>query len=420
MSRKKDVLFLCQFFYPEYISSATLPYDTAKALAKSGLEVGVLCGYPKEYSTVTKVPLKEEYEGIDIHRLKYLQLKRSNIFGRLVNYFSFTFSVLCNFVKLKNYKSIIVYSNPPVLPLVAALANKFFGTKVVFVSYDVYPEIAVKTNSIGENSLISKVMKFANNLVYENVSQVVALSNDMKRFLLKNRKQINENQITVIPNWFEDKPKIDKTESYNNELFEQARPKEKLVVSYFGNMGIAQDLNTLVEAIKVLRDDSEIVFLFAGHGNKVSVLKNTVREETLNNVHIFEFLHGKDFQDALNISDVFIVSLENGVTGLAVPSKTYSYMMAGKPIIAVMDKEADIPQNLLNHEAGYGVNVGDVTSLVSAIRELKEDENKRIETGKNARKLFKNQYTTEKGTSQYIEMMRKIMEDEKCLETKLY
>ena len=94
MQLKKDVLFLCQFFYPEYISSATLPFDTAKALVEAGFSVGVMCGYPKEYCIGNnEVLFEEDHKGIKIKRLKYLQVARNNIAGRLINYFSFTFSV---------------------------------------------------------------------------------------------------------------------------------------------------------------------------------------------------------------------------------------------------------------------------------------------------------------------------------------
>jgi hypothetical protein len=84
MRNRKDILFLCQFFYPEYISSATLPFDTAKALSEAGFSVGVLCGYPKEYNNTKEVKKNENHEGIEIKRLNYDQLKRSNFLGRLI------------------------------------------------------------------------------------------------------------------------------------------------------------------------------------------------------------------------------------------------------------------------------------------------------------------------------------------------
>lgn len=225
------------------------------------------------------------------------------------------------------------------------------------------------------------------------------------------RSQLKENQIVVIPNWFEDRP-IDSIErSYSNNLFVKIKAKEKIIISYFGNMGTAQDLDTLIEAMKILKDDTEIIFIFAGHGNKVPLLKEVVKKEELKNVFIYDFLRGEDFQDALNISDVFVVSLEAGLTGLAVPSKTYSYMMAGKPILSIMSKDADISQDIIDNEAGYSIEVGDVSSLISAINSIRNNQEKTILMGENARKLFLEKYTTAKSTLKYVKMMKKVLEE---------
>lgn len=142
----------------------------------------------------------------------------------------------------------------------------------------------------------------------------------------------------------------------------------------------------------------------------MGTLKSVVEEEKLINVTIFDFLHGQDFQDALNISDCFIVSLAEGLTGLAVPSKTYSYMMAGKPIIAIMEKHSDISKDLIENEAGYSIEVGQVSELVNAIKELKNNRVKRELMGKNCRKVFLAKYTKEICTKQYVDMMRRVLE----------
>ena len=363
MKEKKDVLFLCQFFYPEYVSSATLPFDTAVALSKAGFSVGALCGYPKEYNLVGKVPLKETHENVEIKRLKYVQLQRNNILGRLINYFSFTFSVVLCLGELKKYKSVVVYSNPPILPIVPALTNKLFKTKVIFVCYDVYPEMAHITKSIFEGGIISRIMSLANNIIFKCVTKVVALSNEMKAYLLEQRPALSDEQIEVIPNWYQDK---DNSENSNpiSERLRSTKSEGSLVVSYFGNMGICQDIDTIIGAIRQFKNDARVKFLFAGHGNKMETLKEIVENESLKNVIIFDFLHGQDFNDALNISDCFLVSLAKGLTGLCVPSKTYSYMMAGKPVIAIMNGNSDIMRDLINYKAGFVINIGDINGLV--------------------------------------------------------
>lgn len=406
---EKKILFLCQYFHPEYISSATLPFDTAMALSKSGFTVSALTGYPKEYNLTKKVPIKETYESIEISRLKYIQLKRSNFIGRIINYFSFTFSVALRFRRLRQYEAIIVYSNPPILPLIAAMANKFFNTKVVFISYDVYPEIAYFTNTISEDSVISKMMRRVNKSIFKYVNKVVALSNEMKDYLLKHRTALSEHQIEVIPNWYEDKGFSNVIKVPENKLLEAIKTDENLIVSYFGNMGICQDLDPIIEAIRHLKNDRNVQFLFAGHGIKMDHLKNSVETENLNNVHVFDFLHGQDFQDALSISDCFIVSLSDGLTGLAVPSKTYSYMMAGKPVIAIIGAGSDIARDLIDNNAGYAMQANDSSKLVHVIKELLNDRVKREYMGENCRKLFLEKYTTEKCTKQYVNLMQNLL-----------
>ncbi len=410
MKQKKDILFLCQFFYPEYVSSATLPTDTAIALSKAGFSVGALSGYPKEYNLADEVPLKEVYEDIEIKRLKYSQKKRSNTIGRLINYFSFTMKVVMNLGEFKKYKSVIVYSNPPILPVIPALANKFFGTKVVFVSYDVYPEMAHITKSISESGMISKAMKCANKIIFKRLEKVVALSSEMKAYLLNCRSTLSNEQIEVIPNWFEDKIKENKSNDIQNATLKSIKGEDNLVVSYFGNMGICQDMDTIVNAIRQLKDNNKIKFVFAGHGNKMGKLKEIVKEEKLYNITIYDFLHGQDFEDALKISDCFLVSLTEGLTGLCVPSKTYSYMMAGKPIIAIMGKDSDIVRELEQHSCGYTMEVGEHSKLVNAIKELYSNSDNRKLMGENCRKIFLEKYTKEKCTQQYVDMIKKVLE----------
>lgn len=410
MRGKRDILFLCQFFYPEYVSSATLPYDTAVALAKAGFSVGALCGYPSEYCLKEDVQLREIHENIEIRRLKYIQLNRSNIIGRLINYFSFTMSVALHFNQLSMYKAVLVYSNPPILPIVPALANKVFGIKLVFVSYDIYPEIAYVTKSISKGGIISKTMKVVNKLIFSRASKVVALSSEMKDYLLKNRPLLSEKQMEVIPNWFEDKGKLKVCAEPKNKVLRNIKTKENLVVSYFGNMGICQDLDTIVDAIRQLNNEDKIKFLFAGHGNKIDKLKDIIQKEKLRNAMVLDFLHGQDFEDALNMSDCFLVSLAEGSTGLCVPSKTYSYMMAGKPIIAIMGNNSDIVKDLEKNNAGFAMEVGESFKLVSALKELQTDINKRKFMGDNCRKVFLSKYTKEQCTSQYVKMMEKLLE----------
>ena len=82
---KKDVLILCQYFYPEYVSSAVLPTELAEDLVKRGLTVDVLCGYPYEYYDGADVAVQETYRGIGIRRVRYSRFDKGRHIARLVN-----------------------------------------------------------------------------------------------------------------------------------------------------------------------------------------------------------------------------------------------------------------------------------------------------------------------------------------------
>lgn len=400
---KKDVLFLCQFFHPEYISSAQLPFDTAKALQKSGLRVDVLCGCPKEYYRGPQVPKKETVEGIGIQRLPYLQPSRSHVLGRLVNYFSFTLSVLAHLGKLRGYRSIVVYSNPPILPWIVSWAKPLFGCKLVFVSYDLYPELALETGAMRPGSSVTKLMRHINRVAYPRFDRVVALSSEMKRFLAGNRS-VSEENIRVIPNWYPDGGEPDR-DLTGNRFAETLG--NKFVVSYFGNMGTVQDVDTILGAIRLLKEEANIFFLFAGHGNKLETLKQTIAQENLKNAQVLDYLHGKDYRDALQISGAALISLEKGATGLCVPSKTYSYMMEGIPLIAIMG-DSDIVADI---ESGAGVHLenGQCQRLADLVRAMAADPKRCHAMSQKCRELYLERYTPRVCTAQYVDLFRELL-----------
>ena len=403
MKKTRDILFLCQFFYPEYISSAQLPFDTVCALKQAGYTVDVLCGYPHEYLQGKDIPLKEEIDGIRIRRLKYIQTGRAGFLGRIVNYFSFTFMVLLHLLDIAGYKAVVVYSNPPILPWIASWAKAMFGTKLIFVAYDLYPEVATVTNTLREGNIICRLMNHINRCVYRRADSVVALSSEMKEFIEKNRPVPSE-KVTVIPNWYKDKGALDR--DLTNNSFRETT-EGKFVVSYFGNMGTVQDMDTILGAIRLLQEDDGLFFLFAGHGNKMEKLKAIVREEGISNVAIHDFLHGQTFQDALAISDCALVSLEKGATGLCVPSKTYSYMMQGIPLLAIMD-ECDIVRDI-EMGAGMWVRNGESEKLAESIRSLRSDPEKQKTMRQTCREIYLKHYTTEICTQKYVTLFRELL-----------
>lgn len=398
--KKKDILFLLQYFYPQYITSATLPYDVAKACADSGHTVDVICGYPKFYCNESEtVSKKEKIHGININRLKYIQPDKRSKIGRIINFFSFTMSVLMNLPKMKNYKSLIVFSDPPVLPIVASVASKLFGNKLIFVTYDIYPEVAVNLGSISENCTISRFMRCINNFVYKQADAVIALSNEMKDFIVKNRP-VDKNEVHVIHNWYQD---LFRGFEKNKDNKFSSVVGNRLVVSYLGNMGLAQDIDTMLDSMIKLKDDENVCFLIAGHGCKSDYLKSEIENNGIENAYVYDFLLNNDYLDALRISDCAVLSLEENLTGLGVPSKTYSYMMQGLFIFAIIG-DSDISADM-KRGAGMQIQNGDSDSIVENIKKLYSNPQILQSARAKCREIYLNHYTTEISVSKYVELI---------------
>lgn len=402
---KKDILFLCQFFYPEHNSSATLPFDTAKYLAANGFTVDALCGYPKEYSNEKNVPLRETKDGVSIRRLRYIQLGRWKKIARLVNYFSFTMSVLLRLFTLRNYRSVIVYSNPPVLPIAAVLANMLFGTKIVFVAYDVYPEVAYASGSLKPGSLIDRGMRIINKMMYKRVDKVVALTDEMKEFILANRKGITEEQVVVIPNWAHEKTTEPTPEAYARFGYST----DQFIVSYFGNMGICQEMDTLMDAVEAMKDNDKVRFLFVGHGSKKSVIEDRIKEQNLTNAQMIDFLTGEAFEQAVAISSVCVVSLEKGLKGMCAPSKFYSYLQGGKPIISITEKGSYIEKEIKEQSIGFSVAIGETEYLVWCINDMSNKPAATKKMGRLSAHLYEQCYRSDISLRKYCTIFSHIL-----------
>lgn len=400
---KKDVLILCQFFYPEYVSSATLPTELAEDLVKKGLSVGVLCGYPYEYYSGKPVLKKEIYKGIEIHRVKYTKKNSKSKFGRLINFFSLFLAFLLRINKIRKYKCVVVYSNPPIIPIIPYIVSKLWDVKFIFVAYDIYPDSAVKLGAIKNDGLISKIMNFINKRVYTNASYIIVLGNEMKDYLIRNNIAKIPGKIKVIPNWYDGSKLVNR--KVVNKKFLDLRKKYSFIVLYSGNMGASQDMDTILQTMIRFKNNSKILFIFTGHGRKYQTVKEFIKRNSIRNAKMFGFLTGQDYSDVLNIADVCLVSLEKCVEGLGVPSKTYGYLAAGKPVIAIMSKDTDIAKVLTKYEAGKNIIQGEIKEFETILNELMKNRDLLEIYGSNARKIFEKYYDRNISTDQYYKLI---------------
>lgn len=399
---KKKILILCQYFYPEYVSSATLPTQMAEDLLKKGIDVDVMCGWPYEYSKRKHVKKRESYYGINIERLKYTKLNSKSKVGRIVNFFSLFVSFVMKMPKMMKYDEILVYSNPPILPLIPDILYRYFKKPYSFVVYDIAPDNALKTGATQPGSLIDRLMKYINKHVYHNAKNIIVLGTEMKNYLLDNNIATRENHIHVIPNWYDTQNLTDAI--VRNEEFKKLRSQYEKILLYSGNMGQLQDMQTIIDFVKQNKHDDRTLTIFCGHGKKQHLIREAIQKYQLKHVRVYDFLTGSDYTDVLKIADACFASLVPEGIGLGVPSKNYGYLAAKKPLILIMDKQSDIVRHIEEYDAGIHVANGDAGAILHFIQTHSRDALKI--KGAHAYQLFKNEYTRQKSTNKYYELLK--------------
>lgn len=391
----KKLLFVCQYFYPEKISSGVLPYEMACELNKEGFDVTALVGYPKEYSDESKIKMHEEINGIKIHRIKYFQSARSNFIGRIINYLSFCFSVWMNKRQFNDIDQCICYTNPPLLPYVIARLSKKYNFDLFFEIYDLYPDVAIKSNVMSERSMVCKMMNYATNYALKQSKKIILLSHEMKTYLINTRESLNlEEKSVVIPNWYKKQEAIEKQQL------------DQLTILYGGNMGILQDMDTLLESIIKLKDYRNIHFVLAGHGVKKQKIVDSIEKHNLSNCTILDFIPKNEYDELLKKVDLAIVSLESFGLGLGSPSKVYGYLALGLPIIAIMPKETDVVKDILEFHNGIYVQQNHPQDLVNFLIEVLENRKVLKSMSESSLNIFNRKYELSIVKKLYIKMLK--------------
>lgn len=395
MKKNEQILFLCQFFYPEKVSSAVLPFELAQAFVEHGYKVKSLNGFPKEYTDQKVLKKKELVNGVSINRVRYLQMKRSGFLGRIINYFSFCIAIFFHFLQFRNIDYCITYSNPPLLPFIPALFSSLFHFKIIYVVYDLYPDVAVKFNAIRKDSMIEKIMNFVNSFVFKRCHKIVVLSSEMKEYFIAH-KEGNEDKVCVIPNWYNKLSTSKKVKKKN----------DKLKIFYGGNMGVLQDMETLKQAMIHFKNDPKVEFIFAGHGIKYDEIKKCINEQEIKNATMYEFLPKEQYDRLIDDIDVAVVSLEEDVKGLGSPSKVYSYYAAGKPVIAIVPEDTDIVRDIKEYQNGFTIENGKVKELIKVIKELLCYSMEKMNTlGEFSEQLHNEKYTLKINAEKYLNLL---------------
>lgn len=390
MKNNKRLLIVGQHYWPETFRIT----DIAEGLVERGYKVDVLCGTPnypagkffKGYSFLGKI--KETHSGVTVYRVPEIPRGSNSNFRIFLNYVSFPFFSLffVPFFLFRRYDRVLAYQLSPVLMSIPAiLIAKLTRTPLYFYVCDFWPHSLFSMLSI-KSGLVRRVATSVSYWHYRRSDGIIGVFKGMQRMFVSD-VGIKEEKTLYIPQAPE---KIYEQQITDTDL--SKRFAGRFNIMFAGNINPAQCFDVVTQAAKIVKErgHKDINYIIIGEGMSKKWLIEEVKRLNIVDQFVFEgFKPVEEVPKYQTIADATIVALARSpLFEYGIPAKVYSYMPAGKPLIAAMDGEG---KRLINDMAKCGICVdsGDIGGLADAIESIvtmKKDERNKL--GKNGRDYY--------------------------------
>lgn len=300
---------------------------------------------------------------------------RENFFSRIFSWFHYSICVFFKLLKISDNTLIFLVSNPPLLGPVVYFVKLFKNINYVVLVYDIHPDTLISFNVLKENSIIVNLWKKINRKVYESSIAVYTIG-DVMALRLEQQFDVNKTllkSVGVIPPWA-DTNFMKPINKLDNPLAIDFGQDSSITVLYSGNMGISHDIESMLEASKLLKSKKFIKFLFIGAGEKWNFAYDYVKKHNLKSVQVLPFQPEDNLPFSMALGDISLVSLDQGAEGLMVPSKMFYYMAVGSAVIAICEGVNDLERFVTKINAGIIVKPGCPNTLAKSILKLAENK----------------------------------------------
>lgn len=384
------ILVVTQYFWPEEFRIN----DICKGLKEAGHDVEVLTGLPnypegkiyKGYSWFKKGV--KEYNGIKIIRVPMIPRGKNSSMMLALNYVSFMVNASLKALTLigKKYDRVFVFQVSPITSAVPAIIlSKLKKIPSYIYIQDLWPETFYSIINIKNKKIRSK-MKNICNKIYNSFDKLLIASKGYEDILLK--EGFKKEKFEYFPQWAED---------FYSESLKKVSENRIFTVTFAGNIGKAQSVNTIIEAANLAKENKNIKWQIIGDGSEFENIKYLVKKYSLENtVDLLGRKPAKDMPKYFSSSDGLIVTLKNEeILKVTLPAKVQSYMAAGKPIIAAISGEGS--RTIKESKSGLVGEAEDYKALYENVIKLYDmNENERIRIGNNGKEFFKENFTRDK------------------------
>jgi glycosyltransferase involved in cell wall biosynthesis len=369
-----QILLINQFFWPDLAATSQLLTDLVSHIADQGHDVTVICA-------------KHSYAGADctkqppvrILRVPDLPFARGRM-ARPLSYLSFLIMSAWVACRVPKQDVVITMTTPPLLGVVGYLVQILRGARHYIWEMDLYPDAAVGLQVLSARSPITRFIAFVADFVRRRANAIIVLGECMRARVIAHG--IAPERVVIAENWAD------------GTLLRPGLRKQggDLTVIYPGNLGLAHDVDTLVTAMREMKSDGTVRYLFVGGGARLDEMKRACRVDSVDVASFLPYCSRDRLNELLADAHIGLVTQSNASLGTVVPSKAYSLMAAGLPILFVGPAESTVAAMIRRFQCGWELRCGDSAGLVRLLRELNTRRELVIEAGIRARQAFDQHY----------------------------
>ena len=406
---KKRILIYSLVFSPDGVSTAHLYSDLVLGFKKKGYQVTVLTSTPHYNITNESLiaqPLKKKFFGLlytsIFNGVKVYHVPLKKYKNHLIRILSFVYWHIFSFIVglfLKKPNIIITPSPPLTNGLFAILLGKIKGSKSIYNVQEIYPDLLINLGYL-KNGVFIKILKKIERWVY-NMSDVVTTIDNQFYNIIESRIK-EKNKLIIIPNFVD--TELYSTKSSVSLPDEFKKNEDYTDILYAGNIGLAQEWDLIINLAKEIKE-FKINIWIVGEGLRKVYLESEIEKYRLNNIKLLPY-YDKKYMPAINLfADIYFIAMNKKVEKYGFPSKVYTIMASGKPMIVVSSEETPIVSFLKDINAALLVTDHSLSKFKKEVLKLHNSIDLRNKLGSNGRQEIIKKYSKKVVINQYVRLI---------------
>jgi glycosyltransferase involved in cell wall biosynthesis len=235
--------------------------------------------------------------------------------------------------------------------------------------YDIFPDALVDAGVMSRKSIVCTLWKKMNIKAYAKTKTIFTISDGMKQVLTQ---YVTESKIKVVPVWA-DNEFLKPINVEENIFIQKNNLSGKFIVLYSGNLGKTGDIDCMVEFAKQTKD-TDIHYLIIGGGVKSAAIEKSIRDNNLSNCTLLPWQNSEMLPFSLSAASLAVVSLGKNTSKIAMPSKLYSYLAVGAPVLSLSSNDSDLAKLVTKRDFGKNFEPDKIAEIVKFILFLRSNK----------------------------------------------